>query len=275
MEEANVFSIRLSAPMFTFAALSSLSAQIPINSPASAPIGFLNESKPESVAPVAMPSPKPVLSPEMRGDILMARKMYREAAEVYAEGSATSAVLANKTGIAYHQMLALDAARKHYSRSLKLNPRYAEAVNNLGTVYYARKNYRRAVSHYNRALKLTPNSASIISNLGTAQFARKKYKEALEAYQQALALDPEVFEHRSSQGVLLQERSVEERAKFHFYLCKTYAKAGNIERALLYMRKAIEEGFREREKFREDQDFAMLQDNAEFKELLVLEPRVL
>jgi tetratricopeptide (TPR) repeat protein len=183
--------------------------------------------------------------------------------------------LANKTGIAYHQMLALDVARKHYERAIKLNPKYAEAVNNLGTVHYARKNYRRSVSLYRRALKLTPNSASIMSNLGTAQFARKKYKEASEAYQQALAMDPEVFEHRSSQGVLLQERSVEERAKFHYYLSKTYAKAGHIERALLYMRKAIEEGFKEREKFREDPEFAQLKDNAEFMQLLVLEPRVL
>ena len=267
--------IRLSASIFTLVAFSSLNGQIPVSLGQTAPIGFLNDAKSETLAAVVKPSPPPVLSPEMRGDILMARKMYREAAEVYAEGSVSSAVLANKTGIAYHQMLALDSAKTHYGRALKLNPAYAEAVNNLGTVYYARKNYRRAISLYNRALRLTPNSASIMSNLGTAQFARKKYREALDAYQQALALDPEVFEHRSTQGVLLQERSVEERAKFHFFLCKTYAKAGNIERALAYMRKAIEEGFREREKFREDADFAKLQDNAEFKELLALEPRVL
>ena len=158
---------------------------------------------------------------------------------------------------------------------MRLNPNYAEAVNNLGTVHYARKNYRRAVSLYNRALKLAPNSASIMSNLGTAQFARKKYKECFEAYQRALAIDPEVFEHHSSQGVLLQERSVDERAKFHFYLAKTYANAGNTERTLAYMRKALEEGFKDRQKFREDPEFAKMQDNPEFMELLVLEPRVL
>jgi len=267
-------SIQHLVPFIALAALSTLSAQTPLNTAPTTPIGFLNDPKTESVTLSKSP-PTAVLTPEMRGDILMARKMYREAAEVYSEGSANSAVLANKTGIAYHQMLALDAAKKHYSRAIQLNPSYAEAVNNLGTVYYARKNYRKAVSLYNRALKLTPNSASIMSNLGTAQFARKKYKEALDSYAKALALDPEVFEHRSSQGVLLQERSVEERAKFHFYLCKTYAKAGNFDRALVYMRKAIEEGFKEREKFREDPEFAKLQDNTEFKELLVLEPRVL
>jgi len=201
--------------------------------------------------------------------------MYREAAEVYASGPRDSAVLANKTGIAWHQMLNLEQARREYDRAIKLDPKYSEAVNNLGTIYYARKSYRRAIGQYNRAIKLSPNSASIYSNLGTAQFARKKYKEAAICYEKALSLDPDVFEHRSSQGVLLQERSVEERAKFHFYLAKTYAKAGAVERALIYMRKCLEEGFRDRNKFREDPEFAQLQDNEDFRKLLAMEPRVL
>jgi tetratricopeptide (TPR) repeat protein len=97
----------------------------------------------------------------------------------------------------------------------------------------------------------------------------------MEEYQKALALDPEVFEHRGSAGVLLQERSVEERAKFHFYLAKTYAKSGQHERALLYMRKALEEGFKERGQFMEDEDFTSLRKLPEFEALMKLEPRVL
>lgn len=216
-----------------------------------------------------------VLTPEMRGDILMARKMYREAIETYLEGPADSAVLMNKLGIAYHQLLELNLARKNYERSIKLDPKYSEAINNLGAVYYAKKNYRKSVGFYRRALNLNPNSASIYSNLGTAQFARKKYKDAMEAYDKALELDPEVFERRSSNGVLLQERSVQERAKFHFFLARTYAKAGDVVRSLLYVRKSLEEGFNERQKFREDPAFEKLQDNAEFQQLLASEPRVL
>lgn len=215
------------------------------------------------------------LSPEMRGDIFMARKMFREAIDMYLEGPHDSAITWNKVGIAYHQLLNMDAARKNYEKAVKLNPKYSEAINNLGTVWYARKNYRKAISHYRRALELAPKSASIHSNLGTAYFARKKYKEAIECYQRALELDPEVFEHRSSAGVLLQERTVQERAKFHYYLAKTYAKAGQTERALQYMRKAIEEGFKDKAKFMEDDDFTSLRTLAEFGELMKLEPRVL
>lgn len=229
--------------------------------------------------PTSSTPPKPpestVLNPERRGDIMMARKMYREAIESYREGPLDSAVIWNKIGIAYHQMQQLDTAKKNYEKAVKLNPKYSEAINNLGTVYYAKKSYRRATSQYNKALKLAPDSASIYSNLGTAFFARKKYDEAFSAYQKALSLDPEVFEHRNNYGVLLQERSVEERAKFHYYLAKTYAKAGMNDRALQYLRKALEEGLKEREKIPEQPEFTTLKDNPEFQQLLATETRVL
>ncbi|MCU0245345.1 MAG: tetratricopeptide repeat protein [Bryobacter sp.] len=229
------------------------------------------ETRPTAPAPL-----KPeAITNEMRGDIFMARKMYREALEMYRLCPQDSAITWNKIGITYHQLMDLDAARKHYEKAVKLNPKYSEALNNIGTVWYAKKNYRRATSYYQKALALAPNSASIHSNLGTAHFARKKYKEAFASYQKALELDPEVFEHRNSAGVLLQERNVEERAKFHFYLSKTYAKAGNTERALSYMRKALEEGFKDKKKFLEDGDFAILHENPEFQQLMQMEHRVL
>jgi tetratricopeptide (TPR) repeat protein len=215
------------------------------------------------------------VTPEVRGDIYMAKKMYREAADAYLEGPRTNAVLLNKTGIAYHQMLQLRIAKKYYEQAIKANPQYAEAINNLGTVYYAAKSYRRAIGQYKKALRLTPESASIYSNLGTAYFARKDYKDAQIAYDKALALDPDVFENRNTTGILLQERSVEERAKFHYFLARSYAQKGMNDRALLYMRKCIEEGFKDKKKFTEAPEFAKIKDLPEFKELMALEPRVL
>jgi tetratricopeptide (TPR) repeat protein len=217
----------------------------------------------------------PPLTPERRGDILMARKMYREAIDLYEQAPQNSAVVVNKIGIAYHQLMELNAAKKRYQRAIKLNPKYAEAINNLGTIYYAQKNYGKATKYYKRALKLEPGSASIYSNLGTAYFARRKYKDASLAYSRALQLDPDIFEHHSTFGVLLQERDVIERAKFHYYLAKVYAKAGMNERAMQYIRKALEEGFKEPKKFLEDPEFAALRKLPEFKQLMAREPRVL
>jgi tetratricopeptide (TPR) repeat protein len=234
--------------------------------------GFLDTGQSPQVTEI---KPIRVLSPETRGDIFMAEKRYREAAEMYRDNSKGSAVLLNKTGIAYHQMLQLDLAEKYYRLALHADASYAEAVNNLGTIFYARKSYRRAVNQYKKALRMNPQSASMWSNLGTGYFARREYQHAAEAFGQALMLDPEVFESRSTQGVLLQERSVEEHAKFHYSLARTYAKAGMNDRALQYIRKALEEGYKEKKKIVEDPAFAALRELPEFKELLALEPRVL
>jgi tetratricopeptide (TPR) repeat protein len=226
-------------------------------------------------SPIQSQAPNPALTPEMRGDIMMARKMFREAIDFYKPGAETSAILANKTGIAYHQLQDLSNAEKYYRRAIKLNSKYPEAINNLGTVYYAKKSYRRAVNQYRNALRITPNSASVLSNLGTAYFARKQYDEAMKTYTQAVAIDPGIFETHSSQGVMVQERTIEERAGYFYILAKTCAKAGMTDRSLQYMRKALENGFKDKDKFKAEPEFASLQDNMEFQEILAAEYKVL
>src|SRR5262245_506465 len=188
------------------AAIVCAQTQAPAVPASPAPAKFADTTAPATSAESPTPAPKPVVTGEMRGDISMARKDYRQAVDLYSQIEPKNAVVYNKIGIAYHQLADMNMARRYYERAIKLNPKYPEAVNNLGTVYYAQKSYRRAVGQYNRALRLAPNSASIYSNLGTAWFARKNYDRAMENYHKALALDSEVFEHRSTSGVLLQER---------------------------------------------------------------------
>lgn len=229
-------------------------------------------STPNSQPPAA---PKKSITFEDRGDIYMARKMYREAVEAYTQAQPVTAVVLNKIGIAYQQQNELDTAKKYYDRATKTDPQYAEAINNVGTVFYARKSYSRAIRAYKRALALRPHSASIYSNLGTAWFARHNYKLAFENYQQAAELDPEIFERHGNQGVMLEERDIAERGKYNYYMARLYAKRGMNEMALQYIRKALESGFKDKKKFREDEDFAGLQKLPEFDELMKLEPRVL
>ncbi len=217
----------------------------------------------------------PPLTNELRGDIYMARKMYREAIDMYRKGLPDSPVLANKIGIAFHQLLQLDLAKKNYERAIKLNPRYSEAINNLGTIYYSQKSYRRAIGCYKRSLRYTSPTASIYANLGAAYFGRKNYEKASEYYEEALKLDPDVFEHHSSFGTLMQERTVEERATYHLYMAKMYAKSGANDRAILYLRKALEEGVKDREKIPGMPEFALLVKSPAFQELLAQNPKPL
>lgn len=218
--------------------------------------------------------PPPVaenLTHEKRADIFMARKMYREAVETYRLALADqpkSPQLHNKLGIAYHHQMLFDDARRSYERAVKLDKTFAQARNNLGTIFYAAKRYKKAAGTYKKALEYAPQSASIHSNLGMAHFARRKYQDASKEFIVALQLDPYVFETRSSVGTLLQERSIEDRAKYHYYLAKTYAAVQMYERALLYLRKALEEGFKDRKRIPKEPEFEALLENAEFQRLV-------
>jgi tetratricopeptide (TPR) repeat protein len=214
------------------------------------------------------------LTPELRGDIFMARKMYREAIEKYRE-MPESAIVDNKIGIAFHQMMQLSLAKKNYERALHLNPSYAEAMNNLGTIYYAAKNYNHAISWYKKSVKKSGASAAIYANMGAAYFAKKDYKHASLYYGEALRLDPDVFEHHSGFGTLLQERTVTEMALFHLYLAKTYAKAGSQDRALQCLRKALEEGIKDRAKIPDMPEFSALKKTEAFQQLLAENPKPL
>ncbi|MCU0226645.1 MAG: tetratricopeptide repeat protein [Bryobacterales bacterium] len=231
---------------------------------------------PREVDGVPMPEN---LTPQQQAAFLASHGRHQDALALYqhldSQLTRRQAVLWNKVGIAYHQMLDMDAAARCYRESLRTDARYSEARNNLGTVHYTQKQYGRAVNEYRKSLDLTPNSASVHSNLGTAYFAQKRYEEASTHYARAVEIDPMIFEHRGSQGTILQQRNVEDRASFHFYLAKVYARNGDVERSLLYMRKALEDGFKDRRKFRDDTDFAAMQEIEEFQTLLATEFRVL
>jgi len=250
----------------------------------SAPVGLLAQQNPissdnlraSSTSVPLMGAPRPVITPELRGDIYMARKMYRDAIDAYREGPPDSPVLTNKIGIAFHQLLQFDLAKKYYERAIKLDPKYGEAINNLGTIYYQEKSYKRSIVYYRRALKRSSTpSASIYANMGAAYFARKDYKRATVYYEEALKLDPDVFEHRGTFGTLMQERTLTEMATFHLYLAKMYAQSGAKDRAIEYLRKALEEGVKNRSKIPEMPEFAKLKTDPAFKQLIAMNPKPL
>jgi tetratricopeptide (TPR) repeat protein len=248
----------------------------PITQVAAAPAKALpGTDVPRRTQSPAQESMSPAQAAEERGDIDMARKNYRDAIDDYQEAirlRPNNAVAWNKKGIAHHQLMELPLAKADYQKAVKLNRKYAEAINNLGTIYYTAKNYGRAIRYYEESLAIAPGSASVYSNLGTALFCRKKIPEAIEAYQKALQLDPEVFDHHNSYGVLLQERTVQDRAMFDFILAHTYAANHNTDKALEYLRKAMEEGFHESKKIYDDPAFAEVVKSAPFAELMANPP---
>ena len=225
-------------------------------------------SNPAPATDVATLPSTAALSPEMEGDLLMVHHSYAAAIDAYQRQTQQSAILANKIGVAYHHLFALDQARKYYQQALAMNPRYADALNNLAAVYHGQHDYRQAERTYKQALKYAPNAAITYCNLGTSYFADEKYKPGMEAYHKALQLNPNIFDPHQVQ-IVQETSSRRQLVAVNYYLAKTYATAGKMQESISYLRKALEAGFRDRKQLMKDKEFAALRDTPEFHQLML------
>jgi tetratricopeptide (TPR) repeat protein len=116
-------------------------------------------------------------------------------------------------------------------------------------------------------LKHTSESAVIYCNLGTAYFAEARYKKGIKAYRKAFSIDQQVF--APNQNAMVEAASSrEQRIEMNYFVAATYARVGQQEQALNSLRKAMDEGFKDRKRLNEDKDFATLRTTPEFQHLL-------
>jgi tetratricopeptide (TPR) repeat protein len=207
---------------------------------------------------------------EKRGDSFFARKMYDDAAIEYKKSVALdryNASTLNRLGLVYHQSQKLNEAERYYREALKQNPYFIEVLNNIGTVEYVRQRYDNALEQYEKALKIRPESPTILLNKGACLFDMKRYDEALKATQHALEIDPRVLDKVAGFGTLIQT-SRRSDPTVSFYYAKIYAAQGDKERAISYLNRAIDEGFKELEKIKAEPAFVALAAEEGFIKLM-------
>lgn len=206
---------------------------------------------------------KPKLSDEDLARLYLIRKQFREAQDLFHKLTVEqpkNAVYWNELGISLHNQAELDLALKCYQKSAKLDSHYADAQNNAGTIYYERKKYAKAIRSYKKAILLRQDFAAFYLNMGYAYFGEKNYEDSIAAFRKALQLDPDTFESaRSRSGTVVQDRSIgAERAQFYFLLAKSFAESGNVERCVIYLKKARDEGYQKIDKVKSDPSFAQV-----------------
>jgi tetratricopeptide (TPR) repeat protein len=234
-----------------------VSSQTPTAEPAAASPTIGNRT----ILPVEHPTPEAI------GDSLMAHRRYQAAIEAYKQAPTISAEIWNKMGIAHQMMFNMQDAMHCYQESLRLDEKNVNVLNNLGTVYDSMKDYKAAVKMYHKALKIEPKSGLVLKNLGTDLLAQRKYKKGWEAYKEALAVDPQIFDHNNGPRIE-NPASVQDRGAMNFYMAKGCVRAGKNERAVEYLRMAINEGFTNAKKVAADQEFAGLRGLPAFDQLM-------
>ncbi len=217
---------------------------------------------------------------EERGDQLRGEKANLDALDYYQaalkkldKGSGSAQVL-TKMGVVQIQTQRFDDAKKSFQRAIKIDGKYATAYNDLGAVYHLNKKYGRAIKYYKKAIEIEPDSASFHSNVASAYYANKEVDKAVPEYKKAMEIDPDIFEHKSTVGVVAQ-MAPEDRAQYSYILAKMYAQAGQFDRALLSLRRAMEEGYKDVNNCLKDTEFAQLRKDPRFNDLMAQRPQAI
>jgi len=219
---------------------------------------------------------------EKGGDMLRTQKNFLDAIDYYQTAlklQPNSSTLLNKMGICEMMMQRFKEAKKTLERSIKADRKHADAYNNLGVVYYQfgvfhheSGSFNKAIKMYNKAIALNQESASYYNNRGAAHFAKKHFELATADYAMALNLDPDIFERTSRAGVQALLPSPQDRARYDYVLAKLYARIGVTDRSLHYLRKAMEDGYKDISNVYKDNEFAELRKDPRFVELMAAKP---
>ena len=81
--------------------------------------------------------------------------------------------------------------------------------------------------------------------MGFAYYNTNKFTEAATEFQKALELDPRIFERNDKVGTMVQDRSVTNHGLFFFTMAKVYATKGDAAHCAEYLRKSLDEGYKD------------------------------
>ena len=235
----------------------------------------------EATAPATqvMPPPIPDSSAsaavlEEQGDELRAQKRFLDAVDYYnvALHKQASVLLWNKIGMSYLLLQRPDQAAKAFDHAIKFDKHDPAAYNNRGYVEQVKRKYDKAIAYYKKAITLRSDDAVFYYNMGSSYFGKHDYAEAAQQYKQAFAIDPTIFTRISKTGIMAQATSPDDRAAFSFLVAKMYAQAGDFDRSLEYLRKAMENGYKHINDVYTEKEFAELRTDKRFEELMAQRP---
>jgi len=204
-----------------------------------------------------------------QGNEMMQKRQYEEAIAEYREASEINPEMAephNLIGICYFQLGKFRQAKDEFLKAIGMNPSFASAYNNLGTVYHAQSNYEEAIKAFEDALKLNPKIASVYHNLGNIYLAQNKTDEAIEYYKKAFKIKPDYLTDSQTNLARLERTKGKGEAEYS-YAC-VLASLGKADEALHFLEKAIDKGFSDWDRIKNEPDFQGMKDNPRFQKLI-------
>ena len=222
------------------------------------PALFASSNPAAAPDPLATTRAEAARSLEEKGDLARLHKNYDGALSYYLDAvkaAGQNAMLYNKLGIVELQIGNRGPARKYFAMALKTDAHNELAYNNLGAVAVTDGKYKAAVKYLKEALALNESDATAHLNIAEAWIGMKEMDRAMTEYSRALELDADILSN-SLDGVVAQVQTPEQRARISFLIAKAYAKRGNIEGALEFLRRAKDDHYNGLSKVYDEPEFA-------------------
>lgn len=150
-----------------------------------------------------------------------------------------------------------DKAEEAYRQAVKLDPNRADCYYNYGVLMFQQRKYSEAEEAMRKAIQINPYYAEAHDNLGYLLAVQGHFNEALDEYRKAVENRPDyrlahfhigqIYANQGKYAEAIQEfRKIltpddSSTPSYLYALGATYARAGDRQNALLYMRKARDE----------------------------------
>jgi tetratricopeptide (TPR) repeat protein len=132
-----------------------------------------------------------------------------------------------------------EQAMDDFTKTIELNPGYAEAYNNRGIIYNSQGEYEKAIVDYTKAIELKPKIAEAYNNRGLAYGYMGMHDKAITDYLKVIEINPEIAEAYNNLGMAYGNLGIYDKALSEFTraieLKPDYGQAYN-NRGIVYIR---------------------------------------
>lgn len=186
-------------------------------------------------------------------------------------------------GVRYYQAGDWQNAERVFHDIVAKEPQRAEAPYYLGRIAESRRLYVEALNHYRMAVSINPNYSEAFLGMGNAYFGLQNYYEAAEQYRRCVQIDSRNVTAYSNLGAVyaiqkdittaehyLMEgyRIKPDDATLCYNLACLYALQHLTEKALEFLDRAFQNGYRDVEHMQQDSDLDFIRDHPRFQELV-------
>jgi tetratricopeptide (TPR) repeat protein len=118
----------------------------------------------------------------------------------------------NNLGLAMYDKGEREEAIQEYRTAIRLDPKDAKAHVNLGNALYVKGDLEEAIQEFRTAIRLDPKDAKAHSNLGSALAAKGEREEAIQEFRTTIALDPKFAQAHNNLGLAMYDKGEREEA---------------------------------------------------------------